>query len=264
MQLVDTHSHIFYKDYDGDRDAVVARARDVGVAAIFDVGLDIETNITVINNAEKYESVFPIAGFHPHEASRFEESSFRDFMAKYSDRSIAFGEIGLDYFRDHSPHDVQRKSFDKQLEIMLPTGKPLIFHSRASDDDMIAALKSAAPKIKGVMHCFSGGPAFLEKVLEIGLHISVGGPVTYPKSDGLLDIIRMVPLNRLLLETDCPYLTPQFRRGKRNEPSYVPIIAQKIAEERKISVEALAFATTENVKDLFGDPVAAYLETAGG
>lgn len=263
MQLVDTHSHIFYKDYDGDRDQVVQRALENNVTAIFDVGLDIETNITVIKNSEKYESVFPIVGFHPHEVGRFDEKSFRDFLSEYSAKCIAFGEIGLDYFRDHTPHDVQRKAFAKLLEILLPTGKPLIFHSRAADEDMISMLIDAAPQINGVMHCFSGGPAFLEKVLELGLHISVGGPVTYPKSDGLLDIVRIVPLNRIMLETDCPYLAPQFRRGKRNEPLYIPIIAEKIAEVRKISIEALAVATTGNVKDLFGNPVAAYLESVG-
>ena len=254
MIFIDTHAHIFFKDFDHDRDDVVRRAEESGVAAIFDVGLDFETNPLVLKNAEKYPSVYPIIGFHPHEAKFFDAKRFKDFLDENLEKAVALGEFGLDYYRDHSPRESQRKVFEEALEMCLPLGKPLVFHCRAANDDMITMLRAAGDEIKGVMHCFSGGPAFLEQTLNLGMHISVGGPVTYQNSDRLLEVVRKVPLERLLLETDCPFLTPQFRRGKRNEPSYIPIIGEKIAEIRGIKTEELAAATTANVKELFGIP----------
>jgi len=258
MVLIDTHAHIFFDNFDNDRDDVVRRATDSGVRAIFDVGLDFETNDQVLATAKKYPSVFPIIGFHPHEAKDFDAARFAGCLAEHAGDSVALGEFGLDYFKDYSPRDTQRKVFEKVLELCRPLDMPLVFHSRAADDDMISFLRGAGP-LRGVMHCFSGGLEFLEQTLDLGLHISVGGPVTYPKNDRLREVVRTVPADRLLLETDCPFLAPQFRRGKRNEPSYIPAIAEKIAGVRGATVEEIAAATTKNAVGLFGGPFAGWI-----
>ncbi len=259
MKFIDSHAHTFFRNFDEDRDDVIQRALDAGVAAVFEVGLDTETNRQVLALAEKYPSVFPIVGAHPHEAKSFDLAVFKDFLAAHDGEYIGIGEMGLDYFKDYSPVDIQRKVFEQVLELCVPTDYPLVFHCRAANDDMIDMIRGAGATLKGVMHCFSGGPAFLEQTLELGLHISVGGPVTYPKNDRLRDVVRRVPLDRLMLETDCPFLTPQFRRGKRNEPSYIPAIAEEIARVRGVTVEEIAEATTRNAARLFGDSVAAWL-----
>lgn len=263
MKFIDTHAHIFFENFDEDRDDVVRRALDAGVAAIFEVGLDTDTNNQVLALARRYPSVFPIVGAHPHEAKSFDLVEFRDFLAEHEGEYISIGEMGLDYFKDYSPKDVQRRVFEQVLELCVPMDYPLVFHCRAANDDMIDMISAAGTQIKGVMHCFSGGLDFLEKTLALGMHISVGGPVTYPKSDRLRDVVRRVPLDRLLLETDCPFLTPQFRRGKRNEPSYIPVIAEEIAGLRVVTVDEFAAATTRNAVDLFGNKVAEWLDSDG-
>ncbi len=259
MIFVDTHAHIFMDDYDADRKETVDRAQSENVAAVFDVGLDIETDRVVMEGAKGSGPVFAIIGNHPNLSHKFDRNAFADFLSEADGRYIALGEIGLDYFRDRSAPEIQKKALTEQLELFLPTGKPLIFHCRQADDDLMAVLMSIGKKIKGVMHCFSGDVDFLEKTLDLGLHISVGGPVTYPKNEKLYEVIRRVPIERLLLETDCPFLAPQKRRGKRNEPSYIPMIAERIAELRGVNIEAIAETTTRNTIDLFGGAAAEWL-----
>jgi TatD DNase family protein len=246
-------------DYDGDRGEVIAEAQRASVAAMFDVGLDIETNRMVIEGAAGGGPVFAIVGNHPNLSKQFDRAAFADFLDEAAGKYIALGEMGLDYYRERSEPEVQRKALEQQLEMFIPTGKPLIFHCRQAEQDVMAALEAVGAPIKGVMHCFSGDIAFLEKTLALGLHISVGGPVTYPKNEKLYDVIKNVPIERLLLETDCPFLAPQKKRGKRNEPVYIPMIAQRIAELRGVPLAEIADATTRNTTGLFGEPVAAWL-----
>ncbi|MFA6450357.1 MAG: TatD family hydrolase [bacterium] len=259
MIFVDTHAHLFMDDYDADRREVIECARQASVAAIFDVGLDIETNRAVIDGAAGGGPVFAIVGNHPNLSNQFDPTAFADFLDEYDGKYIALGEMGLDYYRERSAPDVQRKALEQQLAMFIPKGKPLIFHCREADADMLAALEAVGAQIKGVMHCFSGDLAFLERTLALGLHISVGGPVTYPKNEKLCEVVKTVPIDRLLLETDCPFLAPQKKRGKRNEPVYIPMIAAKIAELRGATLADIADATTRNVIELFGEPVAAWL-----
>jgi len=263
MIFVDTHSHIFFKDYDNDRDEVVSRAEQAGVAAVFDVGLDEPTNKQAIANSEKYTMVFPIVGFHPHEAAKYDHPAFEDFLEEYKGRYIGLGEFGLDYFRDIAPRKKQRDSFEKQLELCASRGLPLIFHCREAEADMASMIRAHAP-LKGVMHCFSGDIDFLKQTLDLGLSISVGGPATYNNSARLQSVLEVVPSERLLLETDCPFLAPQRHRGKRNEPSYIPLIAEKIAEIRGESVESIAACSTRNAINLFGGAAAEFLESKIG
>ncbi len=263
MIFVDTHSHIFFKDYDNDRGEVVSRAQQAGVAAVFDVGLDEPTNKQVIANSEKYPLVFSIVGFHPHEAAKYDHPAFADFLEEYKGRYIGVGEFGLDYFRDIAPRKKQRDSFEKQLELCAARELPLIFHCREAEADMAAMIRAHAP-LKGVMHCFSGDIDFLKQTLDLGLSISVGGPATYNNSSRLQSVLKAVPSERLLLETDCPFLAPQRHRGKRNEPSYIPLIAEKIAEIRGESVESIADCSTRNAINLFGGAVAEFLESKIG
>jgi len=264
MIYADTHAHLFMDDYDADRSETVERAVGASVAAVFDVGLDIESNRVVLEGAAAGGPVFAIVGNHPNLSHKFDRAAFADFLAEAEGRYIALGEIGLDYYREHSSPEVQRRALSMQLELFLPIGKPLIFHCRRAEDDLLAALLALGRPVKGVMHCFSGDAAFLEKTLELGLHISVGGPVTYPKSEKLWEVVRRVPQDRLLLETDCPFLAPQQKRGKRNEPSYIPMIAERIAELRGTGAAEIAEATTKNTMELFGDPVAEWLRGKTG
>ncbi len=259
MIFVDTHAHLFMDDYDADRDETVERALSAAVAAVFDVGLDIETDRVVMDRAASGGPVFAIIGNHPNLSNHFDGARFAEFLSESEGRYIALGEMGLDYYRQHSDRKVQRKALEAQLDMFIPENKPLIFHCREAESDILAVLSSIGKPIRGVMHCFSGDTDFLEKTLALGLHISVGGPVTYPKNEKLASVIRVAPLERLLLETDCPFLAPQARRGKRNEPAYIPMIASKIAEIRGVPTEEIAEATTRNTIDLFGDPVASFL-----
>ncbi|HOX28776.1 MAG TPA: TatD family hydrolase [bacterium] len=259
MIFIDTHAHLLLDDFDADRDEVVNRAASAGVRAIFEVGLDIGGNLDVLKFSSRHPGVFPIFGFHPHDARLFDGAAFADFLSEHTADAIGFGEFGLDYHYDNSPRPVQRRSLEEQLALCIPTGKPLVFHCREAEQDMLALLRAAGKEINGVMHCFSGGLDFLHEVMSLGMHISVGGPVTYPRSDVLREVVKNVPIDKLLFETDCPFLAPQQRRGKRNEPSYIPSIAEKIAEVRGMTVEETAAAVTANTLALFGGPVTEYI-----
>jgi TatD DNase family protein len=250
--FIDTHAHIFMRDFDADREAVVARARAAGVAAIIDVGLDIETNQAVLEFARAHNAVFPIIGFHPHEASRFDAEAFERQVRAHLDEIVALGEFGLDYAKEYSPRPAQLRAFEMELSISNTVDKPVIIHCREAESDVLTLLRAAGPRRTGVMHCFSGDTDFLEQVLGLGLHISVGGPVTYPKAVKLERVVTAVPRDRLLLETDCPYLAPQARRGKRNEPACIPIIAARIAQIWKTTPEEVGDITTANALALFG------------
>jgi TatD DNase family protein len=260
MIFADTHTHLHLDDYDADRGAVLQSATEAGVAAVFDVGLDIKSNRMVLDEAERYPGVFAIVGFHPNETKHFDAKEFADFLEEAAGRYIALGEFGLDYYRDRTPPATQRAALEKQLEICVPLGLPLVFHVRQSERDALAMLRAVGRPFRGVMHCFSGDMEFLDAVLALGLHVAVGGPATYPKNDALREIVRAVPDGRLLLETDCPFLAPQKYRGKRNEPAYIPLIAEKFAEVRRVAVDRIAELTTRNVIDLFGGQAAEFLE----
>jgi len=257
--FVDSHAHIDGEVFDADRDEVVARARGAGVRAILNVGTgdphggDFERAVAV---AEKYEGVYAAVGVHPHDAKVYDEAAERKVgeMVGRGGRVVALGEIGLDFHYDHSPRDVQREVFARQLRLAREAGVPVIIHSREADEETVEILRreyAGAPR-GGVMHCFGGGPAMAAAVLELGFFISFAGNVTFKKAEPLREVARTVPPERLLVETDCPFMAPVPLRGRRNEPAYVVETARFLAGLRGLEAEELGRLTSANFARLFG------------
>jgi len=260
--LIDSHAHIQLKNFNNDREAMLARAKKAGVGCIITIGFDLETSVSAISLAEKYDFVYATVGMHPHDAKLLNDGTIEKFreLAQHPE-VVALGEMGLDYYRNLSPRPVQQKAFETQLQLAHELNLPIIVHDRDAHEDIMKILrryvrrenrKNGEKNSRGVLHCFSGDIDMAKEALDLGFYISIAGPVTYPKSSSLQRVAREVPIDSLLLETDCPWLTPQFRRGKRNEPAYVKAIAEKVAELRSVSVTTVADATTANVKNLFG------------
>jgi TatD DNase family protein len=257
--LIDTHAHLDFDDFAAEREAVIERACAAGVDSIINIGINCATSEASIQLAAAHKNIYATVGIHPHEASR--ERSAEHFarirvMAKAA-KVVALGEIGLDYYRDISPREDQQYVVREFLQIYRETGLPLVLHARESYDDLFSIIRGElgnAP-VRGVMHCFSGDQAALETALELGLYISFTGPVTYKKNDCLRSLVARVPDERLLLETDCPYLAPQSVRGKRNEPMFLAETAACVASVRNVSPEDIARITRRNSNSLFGVPV---------
>lgn len=256
--LIDTHAHLDFDDFAVDREHVIQRARDAGIGSIINIGINCETSEASIRLAQQYPNVYATVGIHPHEAQRERTSEhFARIRRLAQERKVvALGEIGLDYYRDISPRDDQRFVLREFLKIYTETGLPLVLHARDSYDDLFAILRSELGDgpIRGVLHCFSGDRAVLETALALGLYISFTGPVTYKKNDQLRELAASVPDERLLLETDCPYLAPQSVRSKRNEPAFMEETARCVAQVRHVSTEDIARITLRNSHALFGVP----------
>jgi len=251
----DSHCHLTDERLIGEADAVVARAREAGVTRMLTVGADPEDMERAVELASRLEGVWASVGVHPHAAGRAEDGVFsriRELVAL--DRVVALGESGLDYYYDNAPRPAQRRAFERHIELAAELGLPLIVHSRSADDDTVAVLRSLPSGVRGVMHCFGGGPALLEAALEADWYVSFAGVVTFKKFDAG-ELVRTVPPDRLLIETDSPYLTPVPHRGKRNEPAYVPYVAGGIAAIRGEPVEEVARRTFENASRLYGLPL---------
>jgi TatD DNase family protein len=257
--FIDSHAHIDGEEFNEDREEVVARARAAGVRAMVNVGTGdphsgaLERAVSV---AESFEGVYAAVGVHPHDARLYDEAAERRLLGLVSrgGKLVAWGEIGLDFHYDHSPRDVQRAVFARQLRLAREAGLPVIIHSREADGETVDILREAyagAPR-GGVMHCFGGGPALAEAALDLGFYISFAGNVTFKKAEPLREVARRVPLERLLVETDCPYLAPVPLRGRRNEPAYVVETARFLAELRGVEVEELGRVTSANCARLFG------------
>jgi TatD DNase family protein len=250
--LIDSHAHIQLDRFDADREAVLERAQEAGVHAILVIGFDLETSRGAIELAEKYDQIYATVGMHPHDAEDLDEETVRIFRDLTTHpKVVALGEMGLDYYRDLSPRPVQQEAFERQLDLAEELNLPIVIHNREAYHDILPILGARRGKIRGVMHCFSGDVEIMHQSLALGFYIGIGGPVTYRKSDALQEVAREVPADALLVETDCPWLAPQFRRGKRNEPAYVRATAEKIAELRGVSLEAIGEMTTQNFEDLF-------------
>ena len=253
--LADSHAHIDDERFDADREEVVARALAAGVSLIVNIGADMASSARSVALAEKYPEIYAAVGMHPHDSQDMKETDYRQ-LEQWANhpKVVAIGEIGLDYHYDLSPRPVQKEVFLRQLDLARKTGKPFIIHEREAHADMLDIIRNAARGLNGVFHCFSGSVETAREYLKMGFYISVAGPVTFPKSAKTKDVAKAVPLDRLLVETDSPYLTPQPFRGKRNEPAYVRIVAEEIANLRDISLAELAEVTTANVRRLFNIP----------
>src|SRR5687767_604012 len=239
MELFDTHAHLHFPDFDADRDDVLARARRAGVRRMLTIGTDVPTSQAAIGVAGREADVWASVGVHPHEAATVDEAVLTDIEGlAYQPRVVAVGEIGLDFFRNLSPRDAQERVLRRMLDLARRTRKPVVVHCRDAHAETLAILaEERVPDVRGVMHCFSGDVEIARRCLDLGLLISLAGPVTYPNARALPDVARFVPADRLVLETDCPYLPPQGHRGRRNEPAYLTVTAGRVAELRGEKVE---------------------------
>ena len=252
--LVDSHCHLDYLARDGDLDEVVGRARRAGVGRMLTICTKVSEFETVRGVAARYDDVWCTVGIHPHEAEAEPAVTADRLAALAQDPRVAgIGETGLDYFYEHSPRAVQQASFRAHIAAARASGLPLIVHTRDADDDTAAILEEeyAAGPFAGVIHCFSTGRALAERALAIGFYISLSGIVTFKKAEALRETAAALPLDRLLVETDAPYLAPVPNRGKRNEPAFVTHTAAALAGLRGVAVEEIAAATTENFFRLF-------------
>jgi TatD DNase family protein len=256
--FVDSHVHLDGPEFDADRDDVIQRARDAGVSAILNVGTGDPHSGALeraVELAEKHADIFASVGTHPHDARLFDDAAEQRIanLVRQSRRVIAWGEIGLDYHYDNSPREVQMNVFRRQLQLAREAGLPVIIHTREAETETIAILKSewAGAGIPGIMHCFSGSLALAEQALELGFLISFSGIVTFKKADDLRSVAARVPLDRLLIETDCPFLAPVPFRGKRNEPAFVIEVARCLSELRSLEVDEMARLTSANFARVF-------------
>nr|HID14313.1 TatD family deoxyribonuclease [Anaerolineae bacterium] len=273
MRLIDSHAHLDFPQFDADREAVIARAREAGLVAILNVGTDLASSRAAVRLAEKYDFIHAAVGVHPHDAKTVTRAVLDELRAlARHPKVVAIGEIGLDYYRNLSPRPVQRRVFADQLALAAELRLPVVVHSREAHDDVLAVLRGwvglpsgggaegrlaslpvgGAEGGCGVLHSYSAGPEHLEEVLELGFSIGIAGPVTFPRADRLRAVATAVPLERLLVETDCPYLTPRPYRGRRNEPAYVQYVAEAVARARGGSAERVAQTTADNARRLFG------------
>jgi TatD DNase family protein len=253
--LVDSHAHLDSKPYKDDLDAVMERAGDYGVGHILTVGCNLDSSRASIDLALRYPNVYASVGIHPHDADTVDDKTFDELtrMIESVDKVVAVGETGLDFYRDHSPRELQKSSFRRHIRLAKDTGKPLIIHDREAHDDVVRIMQEEhAAEIGGVLHCFSGDLIMARKCVEMGFYISFAGPLTYPKNDALRAIAQALPIDVMLVETDCPYLSPQNRRGKRCEPAYVRTTAEKLAELKGLTLEDVARITSLNAWRLFG------------
>ncbi len=252
--LVDSHCHLDYLARDGDLDAVIARARAAGVGAMITICTKLSEFETVRDIAARHDDIWCSLGVHPHEAEEEGQRTATRLIELAEDaKVVGIGETGLDYFYEHSPREAQRNSFRAHIAAARETGLPLIVHTRDADEDTVAILQEEYAKgpFGGVIHCFTAGPGLARAALDIGFYISVAGIVTFKKAEDLRAVVQGVPLERLLIETDAPYLAPVPMRGKRNEPAFVAHTAAAVAKLKDISVSELAQATSDNAFRLF-------------
>jgi TatD DNase family protein len=254
--LADTHAHLDLVDYDDDRESVIARARAAGVRFIVNVGFNIETSRNAVDLAGRYDFIYASVGIHPHDAASVDDGTLAEIeRLADGEKVVAIGETGLDYYRDHSPREQQRRSFREHIRLARRLGMPLIIHNRDALADTLEIVDDeCAGEVGGVMHCFPGDAAYAEEVVRRGFHVGVGGPVTFSSGGRLAEVARTVPRRMLLIETDAPWLAPKPHRGKRNEPAYVALVAERVAALRGMSVQDLARATTGNAMRLFRIP----------
>lgn len=255
MKLIDTHAHLNDSKFAHDIDEVLARANAAGVARIVVCGYDLESSRAAVELASRFDCVFATVGVHPHDAKHYDSQTEAAIVElSKAEKVLAIGEIGLDFHYDFSPRPQQITAFEQQIELAWRLQLPIVVHSRESNDDALEVLSKNAPNITGcVFHCFSGDEAFARRVLDLGFYIGVDGPLTYKASDKLRRVVEMCPMDRLLIETDCPYLTPIPHRGKRNEPAYVSFVAGEVAKVRGITIEEVAETTSRNARRLFGE-----------
>ncbi|MDL2280844.1 TatD family hydrolase [Selenomonadales bacterium OttesenSCG-928-I06] len=251
--LFDSHAHVDDRRFSGEVEEVLKRALEQDVTNILNVGADMESSARAVMLSEEYNMVYASVGIHPHDAKDAKNADYYT-LAEWTNQNkvVAIGEIGLDYYHNHSPKEIQQEVFIRQLDVARQTKMPFIIHDRDAHKDILDIIKKEAKGMPGVFHCFSGSVEMAREVIKMGYYISIAGPVTFSNANKLKEVAKSIPLERLLIETDCPYLTPHPHRGTRNEPAYVRLVAEEIAGLKEIKLEKLASVTTSNTKELFG------------
>ena len=250
--LVDTHAHLQWASFNKDREKVIDHAREAGVERIVDIGFDINGSREAVKLAKKHAGIYATVGIHPHNASRLNGFALDELKRLAENpKVVAIGEIGLDYYRNLSPREAQKKAFETQLSLAKELELPVVIHNREAHVDTLRTLSKFKGRIKVIMHCFSGSREMAEEYVKSGFYVSFAGPISFPNSHELHKVAERVDLSKILLETDSPWLAPQNMRGRRNEPAFLPFIAEKMAELKGISIDELAEATTENANEAF-------------
>jgi TatD DNase family protein len=250
--LIDSHAHLDMGEFEEDLGEVLGRALESGVTEIISVGIDLPSSAKALELARKYDFVYSTVGYHPHNASEADLKVLRDLADLTLDpKVVAWGEIGLDFFRRHSPPKTQMEAFERQLDMAGELGLPVIVHDREAHEQLSDILRKKRTPLTGVIHCFSGDYTLARLFIDMGFYISIPGTVTYKKAAMVQEVAARIPLERLLVETDAPYLSPVPYRGKRNEPAFVKYTAQEIARLRGMEFQELALATSQNARALF-------------
>lgn len=251
--LIDTHAHLDFPEFAHDLPSVLERAKKMNVGEIVTIGIDLVSSRNAVSLAQSHSEIYATVGIHPHGAFELGSDSIKALRSLACEsRVVAIGEIGLDYYRDRQPRAVQRKCLQQQLDVACSLKMPAVFHIREAYDDFLGIIQDYHPRLTGgVLHCFSGDWEIARGCLDLGFYISIPGTVTFPKADKQQEVARRAPLDRILLETDAPYLAPVPHRGKVNEPSFVQITARKIAELRGCLLEEVANQTTLNARRVF-------------
>jgi TatD DNase family protein len=250
--LIDSHAHLEMKEFNPDREDVIERARQAGVGYIVTVGTNLALSRKALSLARGHENIYATVGVHPHDVARADNKTFDDLCEIARDpKVVAYGEIGLDFFRNISPREKQIEMFSRQLELSVQLKLPVIIHDREAHEQTLRMVKASGVR-RGVFHCFSGDYSMARQCIDLGFYISIPGVVTYDKAKTIQDVARRVPITSLLLETDAPYLTPEPHRGKRNEPSFIINTAKKVAQIKDLPWEEVADVTARNTLNLFG------------
>src|SRR5208283_2727981 len=252
--LIDSHAHLEMKEFDSDREEVIKRAGNEGVDFIVTVGTNLKLSQKAVALAGQYENIYATVGVHPHDVAHTDENtwgSLTELVHANREIIVAYGEIGLDFFRNISPEEKQIEAFGRQLELARELNLPVIIHDRDAHEQTLKIVKASGVR-RGVFHCFSGDYEMARQCVDLGFYISVPGVVTFDKAKTIQDVVQRLPLSSILLETDAPYLTPVPHRGKRNEPSFIVNTAKKVAEIKNIPWEEVAQATASNTMNLFG------------
>ncbi|MBN1474237.1 MAG: TatD family hydrolase [Syntrophaceae bacterium] len=250
--LIDSHAHLEMSEFDHDRRDVIGRALSAGVEYIITVGTNLELSQKAISLAAEYDNIFATVGIHPHDAAAADDEILRQIkeLARQP-KVVAYGEIGLDFFRNISPPQKQVEVFSRQMEIARELNLPIIIHDRDAHEQVLRMVEESGIR-RGVFHCFSGDAKMAKKCVDLGFYISIPGTVTFDKAKKITDVVENVPLEYILLETDCPYLTPVPYRGKRNEPSFIVHTSKKVAQIKSLPWQDVARAAADNTKKLFG------------
>lgn len=251
-QMIDSHAHLDEERFDEDRDELIKSLKENAISYVINPSSDMETSRRVVELSNKYYNIFAAVGIHPHDAEGFKEEDLDELRELSKDeRVVAIGEIGLDYYYDNSPREIQKEVFRKQLQLSHELDLPVIIHTRDAMGDTYDILKEFEGRVRGVMHCYTGSIEMAEKFMKLGFYISIAGPVTFKNAVNVREMAKQIPLERLLIETDSPYLAPVPNRGKRNDPTNVRYVADMLANLKEIQIDKIIEHSRENTVELF-------------